>query len=159
MDTNFDLTTISAKVENFKRLKDAGITGLAFDAGRRELAEIYKGVALKTKELEALGAPLEGILKTSGLFVEFFPDLNKVLLQEGAEITEIDELVLNDLTFDEMRSMIKVTEVGLRSIGREDLIVKHKKHTGTFKAPSLQVKPVTKDEKKAILEGRDPRTV
>jgi len=159
MDINFDMTNINTKVDNFKRLKDAGITGTAFEAGRRELAEMYKAITLKTKELETLGAPLEGILKASGLFVEFFPDLIKVVLQEGAENTEIDDLVLNDLTFAEMREMIKVTEVGLRSIGREDLITKHKKHLGTRKAPSLLVKDVTKAEKSALLEGRDPKAL
>lgn len=158
MNAPFDLSVIRAKVDNFKKLKDAGISGAPFEAGRRELAEIYKALTLQAKELENLTEPLEGALKTSGLFTEFFPDLMKVGLQEGATITEIDNAVANKLTHDELLKIVKVTEKSLKDIGREDLILAFKVTTGEKKAPSLYCKPVTAPEKKLILEGGDPRT-
>lgn len=106
-----------------------------------------------SKELEILEKKMESlaiILKKEQPFVEFFPtEERKVQLLEGAKMTEVDNQVVEELTFAELKKIVKVTEVALKELGREELILKYKKETGK-KAPSLQVKPLSKEDWKKL---------
>jgi hypothetical protein len=49
----------------------------------------------------------------------------------GRSLTKIADGIFNELTMEEIRSCATVTEKGLKSIGKLDLIEKYKAVTGT----------------------------
>lgn len=112
----------------------------------RDEAEIIAQAKILVDALKVL---LEGfeidILDCPG-FYELFPELNrKVVLQEGKELSEINNAVLDDLLLSEIKQIVKVSEKGLTSIGKEALISKYKVKTGKGKA-SVQVRELSKED-------------
>lgn len=60
-----------------------------------------------------------------------FPDLGvTVVIKNGGNNSEINSAIFDELSLDEIKKVAKVTEKGLKEIGKEDLIAKHKIITG-----------------------------
>ena len=60
-----------------------------------------------------------------------FPDLGvTVAIKNGGNNSEIGSAIFDELSLDEIKKVAKVTEKGLKEIGKEDLIAKHKIITG-----------------------------
>lgn len=60
-----------------------------------------------------------------------FTDLGvAVAIKNGGNNSEINSAVFDELSLDEIKRVAKVTEKGLKEIGKEDLIQKHKIITG-----------------------------
>ena len=72
-------------------------------------------------------------------FNESFLDLGlSVSYAKGAFMSEIKEGVFDELSLDEIKKAAKVTEKGLKEIGKAELIEKYKVVTGT-KSPSVKI--------------------
>lgn len=60
-----------------------------------------------------------------------FTDLGvTVAIKKGGDASEISPEIFDELSLDEIKSIAKVTEKGLKEIDKENLIAKHKKITG-----------------------------
>ena len=60
-----------------------------------------------------------------------FNDLGvTVSIKNGGNNSEINSAIFDELSLDEIKRVAKVTEKGLKEIGKEDLIKKHKVITG-----------------------------
>ena len=60
-----------------------------------------------------------------------FNDIGKVVaIKNGGNNSEISSAIFDELSLDEIKAVAKVTEKGLKEIGKEDLIKKHKIITG-----------------------------
>ena len=69
-----------------------------------------------------------------------FPDLGQIVaIKNGGNSSEINSAIFDELSLDEIKKVAKVTEKGLKEIGKEDLIAKHKIITGQ-KANSVMYK-------------------
>ena len=53
-----------------------------------------------------------------------------VAIKNGGNNSEISSAIFDELSLDEIKAVAKVTEKGLKEIGKEDLIKKHKIITG-----------------------------
>ena len=69
-----------------------------------------------------------------------FKDLGQIVaIKTGGNNSEIGSAIFDELSLDEIKRIAKVTEKGLKEIGKEDLIKKHKVITGQ-KANSVMYK-------------------
>lgn len=60
-----------------------------------------------------------------------FNDIGKIVaIKTGGNNSEISSAIFDELSLDEIKAVAKVTEKGLKEIGKEDLIKKHKIITG-----------------------------
>lgn len=72
------------------------------------------------------------LVKNMDLDSQFdFTDLGvAVAIKNGGNNSEINSAIFDELSLDEIKAIAKVTEKGLKEIGKEDLIKKHKVITG-----------------------------
>ena len=142
--------------ETVKMLKGTIPGTPAYQEALNNAAEAYRGYQIAKTRLEDEFSTLEATLKSVDPFKVFFPaTLDKVVLSEGAVLTEIDNKVIEELTYTELKAIVKVTEKSLEDLGRSELIPRYKKETGR-KAGSLRYTAVNKDEKKLIESGKIP---
>lgn len=144
-----ELEEILERIGAFKKAREAGASPEVINSARRGFAETYKSLKTRVEALALLIAPLEEVLKGQSPFAEFFEDGSKVVLTAGAVMTTIKPEVVDLLTKEELKKVASITESSLEEIQRKDLIVKYKVTTGAFKAPSLSIKRMTKEEIKA----------
>ena len=72
-------------------------------------------------------------------FKEDFVDLGlSVVYTKGATMSEIKSEIFDELSVDEIKKIAKVTEKGLKEIGKSSLIDKYKVVNGT-KSPSVKI--------------------
>lgn len=148
-------TTIQNKADNLRRLVDAKITGPAYEAALWDATDSFREYQQNLKTLEATYEAIEGVLKTQEPFDVFYiATLDKVTLSEGAIQTEISNAVVEELTFGDLKKIVKVTETALTELGRPDLITKYKRTLPNRKARSLKWSPVNAKEKALLLEGK-----
>jgi hypothetical protein len=152
-NTKIRLPAVEEVQNAIQALKLSTIDGVApvNEKARREAAELYAEIKNQMDFIkETLLEPLGTQIKQLEPFTEFFPeDGEKVVLADGALDTEIDQAVIEDLTWTEVKKVITVGQQLLTDMGRDDLVTKYKKVLGK-KAPKLEVKDLAAADKKLL---------
>ena len=122
-------------------------------ANIREVASIYKDLKEVADLVKAKMTKLEGLLRENHVNEYFIDDSMKVVEQAGSELSTLDNsIILSELNTDEIIALASFSATSLKEAGKEDLAVRAKKMTGTFKKSSIKVAKMTKVELKEIEE-------
>lgn len=144
VDTN-NVKIPNGDVSEFIKTLKTVMTDMSEKAKSEPIDNIDKGAfIIAAKDLESILDDYvkrwSDELKSDPNFTADFPALGKkIVIQPGAEITEISADIFSELSKDELIKAAKISEKSLKDIGRADLIQKYKKITG-IKSPSVAIK-------------------